>query len=81
MKSEIIDARGLKCPRPIIELAKLRRRVAGPAIVEVTADDLAFESDVRAWCSTTDNKLISVERSDEGVVVASIAFAEVKKPS
>lgn len=48
-----LDCRGMKCPRPIIELAKAARRSAPGTVLEVQADDLAFESDVRAWCETT----------------------------
>jgi tRNA 2-thiouridine synthesizing protein A len=73
MIEENIDARGLKCPRPIIELAKLRRRAVEPTLVEVVADDLAFESDVRAWCSATNNKLLSLDR-DGQIITAKISF-------
>jgi TusA-related sulfurtransferase len=66
-----IDARGMMCPRPIIELAKARRRAADEAVVEVTADDLAFESDVRAWCEATGSDLIDLNKTGD-VVVARI---------
>lgn len=66
-----IDARGMMCPRPIIELAKARRRVGVGALLEIRADDLAFESDVRAWCETTGNPLISLEK-DGDLVAAKI---------
>ena len=54
-----IDSRGMKCPRPVIELAKARRQADPGAIIVIQADDLAFESDVRAcvrppaMCSST----------------------------
>lgn len=56
-----IDAKGMRCPRPIIELAKARRQAKHGATIEIDADDLAFESDVRAWCDTTGNILESFE--------------------
>ena len=60
MSSEIeIDARGMRCPRPIIELAKARRLKLPGTLITITADDLAFESDVKAWCETTGNPLES----------------------
>ena len=43
-----LDCVGMRCPRPIIELAKAARRVPAGSLVEVRADDLAFESDVTA---------------------------------
>lgn len=72
-----LDCRGMMCPRPIVELAKLRRKEAGPAVVCVTADDLAFESDVRAWCEVTGNSLVDM-KNGSGAVVATIRF-EVRK--
>lgn len=64
-----IDARGQMCPRPIIELAKARRQASDGAVIEIQADDLAFESDVRAWCETTGNRLLEL-RKDGDVVIA-----------
>ncbi|MCC6806616.1 MAG: sulfurtransferase TusA family protein [Deltaproteobacteria bacterium] len=62
-----LDARGFMCPRPIIELAKLRRKTTEPCHVHIVADDLAFESDVAAWCETTGNTLLTVEHLGDGV--------------
>lgn len=78
MPLTIMDARGMKCPRPIIELAKMRRRTQGPTIVEIQADDLAFESDVRAWCECTRNELLSVDSSGDGVI-ARIVFQSTQE--
>jgi TusA-related sulfurtransferase len=64
----LIDARGLKCPRPIIELAKARRLHPPGRILEIRADDMAFESDVRAWCETTGNLLLSLAKEGECAV-------------
>jgi len=69
-----IDARGMRCPRPIIELAKARRQSPRGTIITIQADDLAFESDVRAWCNTTGNPLQSYQ-SDGGVHTAEIRIA------
>ena len=62
-----IDARGMMCPRPIIELAKAKRRASPGTTIEIVADDLAFESDVRAWCETTGNRLAELTREGEAV--------------
>lgn len=62
-----IDACGMRCPRPIIELAKARRQATAGTVVEIVADDLAFESDVRAWCETTGNPLLDLRRDEEKV--------------
>lgn len=66
-----IDALGMKCPRPIVELAKARRKVPQNSLVHIVADDLAFESDVRAWCETTGSELVDLKREGR-IVEASI---------
>lgn len=71
-----IDARGMKCPRPIIELAKARRQAPPGSTIVITADDLAFESDVRAWCETTGNALHDLGRDGESVVATILLAGE-----
>ena len=68
-----IDARGLKCPRPIVELAKAKRQGSPGDEVEIVADDLAFESDVAAWCETTGSDLLTLEHGD-ACLIARIRF-------
>lgn len=70
-----LDCKGLKCPRPIIEVAKLARTATPNMVLRVTADDLAFESDIDAWCETTDTELVSLEKSG-GQIVATISFSK-----
>ena len=45
-----LDCRGLRCPQPVIELAKAWPSVAVGETVELLSDDPASESDVPAWC-------------------------------
>jgi tRNA 2-thiouridine synthesizing protein A len=59
---------GLKCPRPIIEIAKLARKSPPETVVRITADDLAFESDIRAWCETTGATLVNLSKIDKTCV-------------
>ena len=69
-----IDARGMKCPRPIVELAKARRRAEPGDLLEIRADDLAFDKDVVAWCETTGCELVELARDAEG------AHARIRLP-
>ena len=75
---EAIDARGMRCPRPTIELAKACRKVAAGSIIRVIADDLAFESEVRAWCDTTGNRLVELEKVGKETT-ATIEILEPKR--
>ena len=62
-----LDCRGRACPEPILRIAKAARTAMGP--LRVTADDPAFELDLKSWCRTTGAALLSLE-SDGGVVTA-----------
>ncbi|PKW25615.1 sulfurtransferase TusA family protein [Phycicoccus duodecadis] len=47
---EVVDARGTRCPTPVIRAARASRgRPAGTVLV-LLADDEAARSDVPAWC-------------------------------
>ena len=46
-----IDARGLRCPAPVIELARRITEVPVGAVVAMLADDEAARLDVPAWCA------------------------------
>nr|WP_211239735.1 sulfurtransferase TusA family protein [Jiangella gansuensis] len=46
----VLDCRGMRCPLPIIELARRIGDVEVGALVAVVADDPAAASDVPAWC-------------------------------
>jgi tRNA 2-thiouridine synthesizing protein A len=61
---------GMKCPRPIIEIAKAARKAPPGSILNVQADDLAFESDVRAWAEHTQADILDLERDGDEVWVS-----------
>ncbi len=45
-----LDCRGMRCPVPVIELAKAWPSIAIGDSVELLSDDPAAASDVPAWC-------------------------------
>lgn len=49
-----LDARGQKCPMPVVMLARFIRNVPPGSIVEVTCDDPAAQHDIPAWCRMRD---------------------------
>ncbi len=69
-----LDCMGMKCPRPIIELAKAARRNSPGTTIHIQADDLAFESDLRAWCETSGSVLVSLVPQGRGVITAQICL-------
>jgi len=46
----VVDCRGMRCPLPVIELARRISEVPVGAVVAVIADDPAAATDVPAWC-------------------------------
>ena len=45
-----LDCTGMRCPRPIIELARRIGEVEVGQLVELVADDPAAAPDLAAWC-------------------------------
>jgi TusA-related sulfurtransferase len=66
-----LNCLGLKCPRPIIEIAKLARKSPPDTVVKIISDDLAFESDIKAWCETTGATLLEISK-ENGAVKATV---------
>ena len=46
----VVDARGLRCPLPVIRLAQRVRDLEPGTLVEVWATDPAAAADIPAWC-------------------------------
>jgi tRNA 2-thiouridine synthesizing protein A len=58
MGKEVLDARGLMCPMPIVKLAKKIKEMKVGDVLELIADDVGSKEDVPAWCKRTGNELI-----------------------
>lgn len=54
-----VNACGLQCPGPIMQVKKAMDTLAVGGRVEIVATDAGFARDSAAWCATTGNKLIS----------------------
>jgi len=65
-----VDAKGLKCPMPIIRLGAAVRSAGSGGEVRVVADDKGFAPDVRAWVEKTGNVLVSLDDHDPANIVA-----------
>ena len=73
-----IDAKGLKCPGPIVKVADTIKNLPVGASVYVEATEDAFYSDVAVWCDRTGNQLKEIKIED-GVIKASIVKGLEKK--
>lgn len=63
----IVDALGMPCPKPVIELAAAIKQIAIGEEVRLLADDPAADVDVPVWCRMQRQSLVS-QRTDDGVL-------------
>lgn len=63
-----IDARGLRCPLPVLRLRRVAEE-AGSGIVELLATDPAARTDVPAFCAQKGWALESVTDEPDGVTL------------
>lgn len=59
---DVIDARGLRCPMPLLRARRFLSTAAPGEVVQIWATDLGAPADFEAYCAQTDHELISVER-------------------
>ena len=65
----IVDAIGMPCPKPVIELAAAIKQVAIGDEVRLLADDPAADVDVPVWCRMQRQELLEQTTRDGGVLV------------
>lgn len=66
MVDQVLDAKGLNCPLPIIKTKKMLKDMALGTTLEVLATDPGSVADFAAFCRTTGNEI--VEQSQDGSV-------------
>ncbi len=59
---EVIDARGLRCPMPLLRARRFLSTATPGEIVQVWSTDLGARADFEAYCAQAGHRLIGVER-------------------
>lgn len=72
-----VDACGLQCPGPVLQLKKHYNELKTGDRLLITATDQGFGKDVSAWCNMTGAQLIGVENK-AGIIHATIEKGEPK---
>ena len=54
-----LDAKGLKCPMPIVKTAQAIKLLASGELLEVLATDPGSVADFAAWSRSTGNELVT----------------------
>jgi tRNA 2-thiouridine synthesizing protein A len=58
MSDELLDARGLKCPLPVLRARKAMQRLAPGDVLDVRATDPGAVKDFQAFCEATGHELL-----------------------
>jgi peroxiredoxin family protein/TusA-related sulfurtransferase len=66
-----VDACGLQCPGPIMQVHNAVKDMAPGQVLEVTASDPGFYEDIKAWAKRTNNGLLNIEKK-AGTITAFI---------
>jgi tRNA 2-thiouridine synthesizing protein A len=63
--TKTLDLEGLLCPMPVIKIAKAIKEVQPGEIIEAFATDPGVMADIPAWCRSTGNELVVLEKRDK----------------
>lgn len=66
MADQVLDAKGLNCPLPILRAKKALKDMPTGAVLEILATDPGAVKDFEAFCRTTGNELMS-SKNEGGV--------------
>ncbi len=72
-----LDACGLCCPGPLMQVNTNVQHMNEGEVLKVTASDPGFYEDIKSWCERTDNELIEREK-DKGNIIAFIRKGKKK---
>jgi tRNA 2-thiouridine synthesizing protein A len=64
---QTLDCIGLYCPMPVIQTREEMKKIAVGEILEVLADDPAAETDIKAWAKWAEQKILKIEKTNEGL--------------
>jgi NADPH-dependent 2,4-dienoyl-CoA reductase/sulfur reductase-like enzyme/peroxiredoxin family protein/TusA-related sulfurtransferase/rhodanese-related sulfurtransferase len=67
-----IDACGLQCPGPIVQVKNSIDAMTPGEILKVTANDAGFVNDLPAWCESTGNQLVSLNE-EKGIITGMVS--------
>ena len=63
--NKILDLKGLLCPMPVVKMAKAIKEVNLGETIEAFATDPGVMADIPAWCRSTGNELVTLEKQDK----------------
>ena len=64
MADQVLDAKGLNCPLPILKAKKALKSLESGNTLEVQSTDPGSVADFAAFCRTTGNELVEQNEAD-----------------
>ena len=64
MADQVLDAKGLNCPLPILKAKKALKSLENGNTLEVLSTDPGSVADFAAFCRTTGNELVEQNEAD-----------------
>jgi tRNA 2-thiouridine synthesizing protein A len=65
MADQILDAKGMNCPLPILKTKKALQTMQPGALLEVLATDAGSVADFESFCRQTGNQLVSSSKEGD----------------
>ena len=62
---DTLDCIGLYCPMPIVETAAKMAKMVPGQVLEVLADDRGIATDMPAWCESTGNECLGMDKEGD----------------
>jgi NADPH-dependent 2,4-dienoyl-CoA reductase/sulfur reductase-like enzyme/peroxiredoxin family protein/TusA-related sulfurtransferase len=63
-----LDACGLCCPGPLMQVKASMDDLKDGQILKVSASDPGFYEDIKAWCKRTNNELVNIEKQGGNII-------------
>jgi TusA-related sulfurtransferase len=60
-----LDAKGLKCPMPVVKTSKEVKSISVGSVLEILATDPGSMADITAWTKSTGNELLKAEKDGD----------------
>ncbi len=74
-EDQLVDARELMCPMPVMAASKARRRLQANQVLKILATDRGSLSDIPAWAEANGDELLDAGE-DNGVYVFYVRKAD-----
>lgn len=60
-----LDAKGLKCPMPVVKTSKEIKGISVGGVLEILATDPGSMADITAWTKSTGNELLEAKKDGD----------------